>query len=199
MTKELGKGTGLGLATVYGTVKQSGGWIWVYSEPGQGTVFKVYLPQVSEVAEATGRREARPAAPRGTETILLVEDEDSIRELTSETLERNGYRVLIARDGLESLQIAEGYQGAIDLLVTDVVMPKMGGRELADRLTTLRPQIKPLFMSGYAEHRGADHGSPHLSSVCLQKPFSMNTLLHKMREVLEAMASISGDPSGRIT
>lgn len=198
-TKELGKGTGLGLASVYGIVKQSGGWIWVYSEPEQGTVFKVYLPQVSEVAETTEQREARPAPPRGTETILLVEDEDSIRELTSETLGRNGYTVLVAKDGLEALQIAERYQGTIDLLVTDVVMPKMGGRELADRLTDLRPQIKPLFMSGYAEHRGAAHAVLDRHAPCLQKPFSINTLLHKMREVLEAMASISGDTSGRST
>jgi PAS domain S-box-containing protein len=198
-TKELGKGTGLGLATVYGIVKQSGGWIWVYSEPGQGTVFKVYLPKVSEVAETARLGEAQPTPPRGTDTVLLVEDQDSIRELTGETLKRNGYRVLVAKDGLEALQIAERYQGTIDILVTDVVMPKMGGRELRDRLTGLRPQLKALFMSGYAEHRGAEHGTPDLSLICLPKPFSMNTLLHKMREVLEVTAGVSSGPSRHST
>jgi two-component system, cell cycle sensor histidine kinase and response regulator CckA len=186
-TKQVGAGTGLGLATVYGIVKQSGGWIWVYSEPGRGTRFKIYLPQAQEVAEKAGQREARPAPPRGDETILVIEDQDSIRELIREVLERNGYKVLAASNGREALQIAASHRGAIDLLVTDVVMPQMGGRESAKQLITLRPDLRVIFMSGYAEHRGAESGTAEVSSVCLQKPFSMNTLLHKIREVLEGI------------
>ena len=188
-TKEMGKGTGLGLSTVYGIVKQSGGWIWVYSEPGQGTTFKVYLPQLNEQAQV-GPREVQMAAPHGTETILLVEDQDSIRELAAESLARCGYTVLSASDGLEGLRMAERDSKKIHLLVTDLVMPKMGGRELADRLSVARPDMKTLFMSGYAEHRGSEHTNVALPSVSLQKPFSMNTLLHKVREVLLATVSV---------
>jgi two-component system, cell cycle sensor histidine kinase and response regulator CckA len=186
-TKAVGAGTGLGLATVYGIVKQSGGWIWVYSEPGRGSIFKIYLPQARAEAEKPAPREASPVAPGGDETILLAEDQGSIRELIVETLERNGYKVLAASNGLEALEIASSYAGAIDLLVTDVVMPEMGGREAAKRLAAARPNLKVIFMSGYAEHPGAMSGTSGISSVGLQKPFSMDTLLHKIREVLEAV------------
>jgi two-component system, cell cycle sensor histidine kinase and response regulator CckA len=184
-TKEIGKGTGLGLATVYGIVKQSSGWIWVYSEVGKGTTFKIYLPQVGERIQAPESSKARSLAPGGNETILVVEDQESIRELICEFLKSRGYTTLEATDGSEALQLAERYEAPIDLLVTDVVMPKMGGRELADRLSAARPLIKVLHMSGYAEHSAAEPGALEQSAVWLQKPFSLESLLHKVREVLD--------------
>jgi PAS domain S-box-containing protein len=187
-TKELGKGTGLGLAIVYGIVKQTGGWIWVYSERGQGTTFKVYLPQVKEVATRNERTESCSVPLSGAETVLLAEDQEGIRDLIHESLTSNGYKVLVANNGLEALQIAEGYKKAIDLLLTDVVMPKMGGYELAERLLRVRPETRTIFMSGYAERRDGERGIA-CSSFCVQKPFSMNMLLSKVREVLEPLAS----------
>lgn len=187
-TKELGKGTGLGLAIVYGIVKQTGGWIWVYSERGQGTTFKVYLPQVKEVATRNERTESCSVPLSGAETVLLAEDQEGIRDLIHESLTSNGYKVLVANNGLEALQIAEGYKNAIDLLITDVVMPKMGGYELAERLLRVRPETRTIFMSGYAERRDGESGIA-CSSFCVQKPFSMNMLLSKVREVLEPLAS----------
>ena len=184
-TKERGKGTGLGLAIMYGIVQQTGGWIWVYSEPGHGTIFKIYLPQVREVATRNERPESCPAPLRGTETVLLAEDQDSIRDLIRESLTNNGYKVLVANNGLEALQIAEGYKYPINLLITDVVISKMGGCELANQLLQLRPETRTIFMSGYAD---GQPGSIDLSSCCVQKPFSMNTLLTKVREVLEPLA-----------
>jgi two-component system, cell cycle sensor histidine kinase and response regulator CckA len=199
-TKQFGKGTGLGLAIVYGVVKQTGGWIWVYSELGQGTAFKVYLPQVNETATQAEQRDPRPELPRGTETVLLAEDQDSIRDLIRESLTSQGYKVLVAKDGLEALQIAERYKDAIDLLITDVVMPKIGGHELAKRLLPVRPETRTLFISGYLEHRNGEDSGPGLSSVCLQKPFSMHTLVHKVREALEAPRMPSGpqEPVGSL-
>jgi CheY-like chemotaxis protein len=193
-TKELGKGTGLGLATVYGIVKQSSGWIWVYSEVGKGTTFKIYLPQVDERVHSPESSKTRSLAPGGTETILVVEDQDSIRELTREFLKSSGYTMLEARDGSEALQLAERYESAIDLLVTDVVMPKMGGRELAHRLSTVRPVIKVLYMSGYAENSAAEPGILDQNPVWLHKPFSLDSLLHKVREVLDAGSAVSNLP-----
>ena len=193
-TKELGKGTGLGLATVYGVVKQSSGWIWVYSEVGKGTTFKIYLPQVDEQLQAPEPSKTRSQAPGGTETILVVEDQDSIRELTREFLKDSGYTILEARNGTEALQLAERYEGTIDLLVTDVVMPNMGGRELAHRLSVVRPLIKVLYMSGYAENSAAESGILDHTSVWLQKPFSLNTLLHKVREGLDAGSTVGNLP-----
>ena len=182
-TKEAAKGTGLGLATVYGIVKQSGGFIWVYSEPGSGTTFKIYLPRVDEAA-VTERR-AQPAdVLGGTETVLLVEDSDALRDIASRVLERRGYTVLEASDGEAALMLAARHPGAIDLLLTDVVMPEMNGRQLAERLTALRPGLKVLYMSGYAGDAVTRRGVLEQGMAYLQKPFTPDALARKVREVL---------------
>ena len=192
-TKAPGKGTGLGLAMVYGIVKQAGGFVYVYSEPGQGTAFKVYLPRVDEGTE--GGHEARagsalpaagvPAAdPPPSETLLLVEDEDAVRALTREVLGGAGYTILEAADGAEALLLCERHLGPIHLLLSDVVMPGMGGRELADRLSALRPGLKVLFLSGYADDAVVRHGVLASQVAFLQKPFSIESLTRKVREVL---------------
>jgi two-component system, cell cycle sensor histidine kinase and response regulator CckA len=184
-TKEKGKGTGLGLATVYGIVKQSGGYVWVYSEPGQGTSFKVYLPRIEEASSANGRDSkviAKPM-PRGSETILLVEDEKGVRELAREYLHTCGYNVVEAEDGHTALEIAGMHKGHIDLLMTDVVMPGISGRELAQRVKAQRPEIKVLYMSGYTDQSVVKHGILENDAVLLQKPFTMATLALKLREL----------------
>ncbi|HKW87315.1 MAG TPA: PAS domain S-box protein [Candidatus Acidoferrales bacterium] len=185
-TKEKGKGTGLGLATVYGIVKQSGGYIWVYSEVGKGTTFKVYLPHVNEIA-AAAQAKAEPKAPRhGTETILLVEDEKGVRELAREYLEQAGYTVLQAENAQQALKIAETHRGPIDLLFTDVVMGGMSGRHLATEMQKTRPAIKVLYMSGYTDEAIVNHGMLERDVSLLQKPFTLNSLALKVRETLEA-------------
>ncbi len=204
-TKAPGKGTGLGLATVYGVVKQSDGWIWVDSAPGRGTTFKIYLPRVEESSMVEDRAEnsaaqrsraqkqlsSKTAAslttrPKGTETVLVVEDQDGIRDIVRESLRRNGYTVLIAEDGNQALEMASAYPDPIHLLVTDLVMPNIGGRELAERLTPLRPQMKVLFMSGYSEHSTLNIEETALSATVLQKPFSLEALAQNVRRVLDA-------------
>ncbi len=150
-TKEQGKGTGLGLATVYGIVKQSGGYIWVYSEPGHGTTFKIYLPKVEAAAESPLYVEQCEELPRGSETILVVEDDASLREVTCEFLQSSGYIVISAGLPEEALRLAKCHNGPIDFLLTDVIMPGMNGRELATRLSELRPGMKVLYVSGYAD------------------------------------------------
>ena len=187
-TKPKDKGTGLGLATVYGIVKQSGGHIWVYSEPGIGTTFKLYLPRVKEKAVAA------PSPPRfeeqapATETVLVVEDEEGVRQLTRMFLEQRGYRVLEARNGAEALEIAAAHAGTIHLLVTDMIMPGMRGRELAEELCTLRPQLKVLYVSGYTDGSIVESGELEPGSAFLEKPFSSDSLARKVRQVLNGAA-----------
>ena len=183
-TKEQGKGTGLGLATVYGVVKQSGGFIWVYSELGKGTTFKIYLPRVDEAAAAATRASAPAQVLRGTETVLLTEDEQDVREVAREFLESAGYKVLQAPSGEAALNLAAEYHGAIDLLVTDMVMPGMSGQELARRMRGPRKDLRVLYMSGYSEH-AAEEAAKSEGSAVLAKPFSRSALLRTAREVLQ--------------
>jgi PAS domain S-box-containing protein len=185
-TKGPGKGTGLGLAMVYGFVKQSGGHIEVYSEAGHGTVFKIYLPRAEHSASGTRSADAIVEVPKGKETVLLVEDEAGVRNLSKFVLESNGYTVLEAGHGLEALAIAERHDGAIHLLVTDVVMPGMSGRQLANTLCQARPDTRVLFMSGYTDEAILRHGVIDASPAFLQKPFSPIGLARKVREVLDA-------------
>jgi two-component system cell cycle sensor histidine kinase/response regulator CckA len=185
-TKEKGKGTGLGLSTVYGIVKQSGGNIWVYSEPGQGTTFKIYFPRVEEEERVLNHRETTGPLLQGKETILLVEDEASVRSFAARVLHGHGYTLLEAVNGDEALRLAQEHAGEeIHLLLTDVVMPKMGGKELADRLKILWPDIRVLFTSGYTDNAIVQHGVLNPGIHFLQKPFSPEALARKVREVLE--------------
>jgi CheY-like chemotaxis protein len=184
-TKGPGKGTGLGLATVYGIVKQSNGSIGVYSEPARGTTFKIYLPRVEASPEVVAA-DAPPIEQGGSETILLVEDNEMVRTLTCEVLKARGYTVLEARHGADALDITQRYHGPIDLLVTDVVMPEMGGRELARRLGAERSRLKVLYMSGYAADAIVHQGVLDERVAFLPKPVMADTLGRKVREVLDA-------------
>ena len=186
-TKEAGKGTGLGLATVYGIVKQSGGYVWIYSEPGQGTTLKLYFPEVSSAAAfKTGEYKVMAnEQARGSETILLVEDEEAVRGLTSRILEKQGYRVIAAQHGREAMDIATKEAGHIDLVLTDIVMPGMNGRGLVERLAGIRPRIKSLYMSGYTDDDIVRRGFIEPSKSFLQKPFTSEALLQTVRKVLD--------------
>ncbi len=183
-TKEMGRGTGLGLSTVYGIVKQSGGNIWVYSEPGKGTTFKIYLPRVeAEVSEV--RREVEGEVPRGSETLLVIEDEETVRKLAVRLLKRQGYNVLEAPDGGKAFILCEKYRDPIHLILTDVVMPGMSGRELAERLKRIHPEARVLYMSGYTDNSIIHHGVLEEGIDFIQKPFTFENLLRKVREVLD--------------
>src|SRR5438094_6696617 len=182
-TKEAGKGTGLGLATVYGIVRQSSGFIWVYSEPGHGTSFKIYLPRVVDAVARAGA--PAPQVVGGSETVLVVEDVAAVRAVTRQMLERQGYCVLEAANGATALSLARQHQSAIHLLVTDVVMPEVSGRELADQLVQPRPDMKVLFMSGYTDDAVVRHGILQEGIAYLQKPFTPDTLARKVRAVLD--------------
>ncbi len=184
-TKGPGKGTGLGLSTVYGIVKQSGGLVGVYSEVGIGTTFKIYLPRTGEPVEAAKARSGVRMPPRGSETVLLVEDEDGVRGLTRHVLTNCGYAILEASDGEEALRVAAQHGGPIDILVTDVVMPGLGGREVSERLLATQPGLRVLFLSGYTDDAVVRHGVLHERVNFLQKPFSPMVLAHKVREVLD--------------
>jgi CheY-like chemotaxis protein len=185
-TKEKGKGTGLGLSTVYGIIQQSGGNIWVYSEPGVGTTFKIYLPMIEESTESLKPTSIPAKSTQGSETILLVEDEEMVRKLASTVLQKNGYTVLEASNGEEALRIAQGQNGnPIHLMVTDVVMPGMSGRQLADRLLSLRPEMKVLYMSGYTDNAIVHHGVLDPGIAYIQKPFAPDVLASKVRQILD--------------
>jgi two-component system cell cycle sensor histidine kinase/response regulator CckA len=184
-TKEQGKGTGLGLATVYGIVKQSGGYVQLNSEPDQGTTFRIYLPRLEDAAIAVDRSARPTASASGSETILLVEDEEGVRELARDILRATGYTVLEARNGNEALLISERHQGPLDLLLTDVVMPRMSGRELAERLGPLRPDLSVLYMSGYTDDAVIRHGVFGSGTAFLQKPFTPAALVQRVRESLD--------------
>ena len=185
-TKEQGKGTGLGLSTVHGIVNQSKGNIWVYSEPGHGTIFKIHLPRVEEELDSLQERDETDSLPRGTETVLLVEDESSVRDLANRLLKQQGYTVLEAANGEEALRLVRENMGErIHLLLTDVVMPQIGGRELVDKLKIFRPDLKVLYTSGYTDYAIVHHGVLDSGTHFLQKPFSLKTLSRKVREVLD--------------
>lgn len=184
-TKEPGKGTGLGLSTVYGIVKQSGGHIWAYSEPGQGATFKIYLPRAEALDEAEQEREEIFAPPSGTETVLIVEDEEVLRLLATKILTMHGYKVLEASNGEEALKISQKYSEPIHLLLTDVIMPQMSGPDLSARIAALRPEIRMLFMSGYTDRAIMHNSMLDKRAAYIQKPFTPSSLARKVREVLD--------------
>jgi two-component system cell cycle sensor histidine kinase/response regulator CckA len=183
-TKESGKGTGLGLATVYGVAKQSGGTVGVHSEPGKGSTFRIYLPQVEERIATSTPDLSVANIPIGTETVLVVENEEALLELTSDLLARGGYKVLSARDGIEAIETARSFDGPIHLVLTDIMMPKLNGPALARHMTDLRPGIRILFMTGHAEPDATLHGNIPPDSEWLQKPFHRDILLRKVRQTL---------------
>jgi PAS domain S-box-containing protein len=186
-TKEMGKGTGLGLSTVYGVVKQSGGHLWVYSEIGRGTTFKIYLPRVDSPSEELKRTPEETKLQTGNETVLLVEDEAIVRDMTREILQESGYQVLEAKHGQEALLIADQYPGVIHLMLSDVVMPGMSGRELAEQLASLRQDMRVLYMSGYTDDAIVHHGVLDDGMAFIEKPFTPSSLARKVRDTLNTV------------
>ncbi|MBT9438751.1 MAG: response regulator, partial [Desulfobacterales bacterium] len=185
-TKEVGKGTGMGLSTIYGIIKQNNGFVWVYSEPGQGATFKVYLPEVKKDADLEKKEQTHVDDLSGSETVLIVEDNDSLRNFAQKILHIYGYRTLNAENGEDALRVCKEHDGRIDLMITDVVMPKMGGREAAKRLQPLYPQMKVIYMSGYTDNAIVHHGVLEPGLNFLEKPFTPEGLARKVREVLDA-------------
>jgi CheY-like chemotaxis protein len=185
-TKEVGKGTGLGLATVYGVVKQSGGYVWVDSAIGKGASFQIFLPRVDETAVPSITKPALADDLKGTETILLVEDADALRKLARSFLTEHGFQVLAAPNGEAAIEVAKVHSGRVDLLLTDVVMPGMNGRCLADELLSKWPALKVVFISGYTDSFIAGHGVLEPGTHLLHKPFTEDALIRKVREVLDA-------------
>ncbi len=183
-TKEQGKGTGLGLATVYGIIKQSGGFIWVESEPGSGARFEIYLPRVTDRVEPASAQKEEITISQGLKTVLVAEDEEAVRELACEFLKSAGYNVLTASNGVEALAIAEGSKQHIHALLTDLVMPRMRGFELAKRLKTLQPQIKVIYASGYLDYQQTGNEFVE-EALFIQKPFTRTTLVARMAELLK--------------
>jgi two-component system, cell cycle sensor histidine kinase and response regulator CckA len=188
-TKEQGKGTGLGLSTCYGIVKQSGGYIGVHSEPGQGTVFKIYLPRVDDALETVRKRSVQTTAG-GNETILLVEDDERVRTAVSRMLDARGYRLLIARNGAEAIELARRHVGAIHLVVSDVIMPGLNGPETVERVRACSGTAKVLFMSGYTDHSVLASGALQSGVTFIQKPFAPETLARKVRELLDRRSDL---------
>jgi CheY-like chemotaxis protein len=184
-TKEAGRGSGLGLSTVFGVVKQSKGHISVGSDPGQGATIRIYLPSTTETPDVEEGVQAGPETLRGTETVLLVEDEQAVRRAVRDILQRNGYRVLMASNAGEALLISEQHTGFIHLMLTDVVMPRMSGPDLVERLAPWHPEMKVLYVSGYTDDAIAQHGVLDPGVALLQKPFSVESLLSKVRQVLD--------------
>jgi CheY-like chemotaxis protein len=184
-TKEKGKGTGLGLSTVYGIIKQSGGYIWVDSEAGRGTTFRIYLTQVTNATEETEKRPQVEATSSGNETILLVEDDGGVRDLAREILQNGGYRIVEASGGQEAAKLYKESQEPIHLILTDVVMPRMSGRDLVNQLQPLRPETKVLYMSGYAENSIVNQGTLEKGIHYIQKPFTLEGLVHMVRRTLD--------------
>jgi CheY-like chemotaxis protein len=182
-TKSEGKGTGLGLATVYGIVKQSGGFIWVYSEPQQGASFKIYLPRVDVAPEVVAPLSNE--SPRGTEVLLVVEDQESLREMIVEVLEEQGYRVLSAPDGASALALAAAHTGPLHLVLTDVVLPGLNGREIVEQLSALRPEIRAVYMSGYSDGTISDRGLLSDERALVEKPFTASALAQAVRKALD--------------
>src|SRR6267143_835104 len=195
-TKAEGKGTGLGLATVYGIVKQNGGYVFADSELGKGTTFKIYLPKVDQPVEAPSFQTAKTArAPAGSETLLVVEDERAFRELLHEGLRSRGYHVLVASNGVEALQVAERHSGPIRILITDVIMPQMSGPELAKSLRKVRRNTDVLYMSGYTDDRVSEMSGPGGELTLIQKPFYLDDLVRKIHEIVARKAT----PANRIS
>lgn len=184
-TKEKGKGTGLGLATVYGIVKQNNGYVWVYSEKGEGTTFKIFLPQISEEQETIEKHRFSTKQLEGTETILLVEDDEDVLKVAKDSLDRYGYNVLEATGVHEALRISKEYDDTIQLMLTDVVMPVMSGRDLADKMASLRPEMKIIYMSGYTDNAIVHHGILDNGATLIQKPFSPQSLALRVRQILD--------------
>jgi CheY-like chemotaxis protein len=189
-TKELGKGTGLGLSTCYGIIKQTGGSITVESEVGKGTTFRILLPQADEAAEVAVQQSVEHPPLSGSETILLVEDEDAVRNLASRALRKQGYTVMEAAHGGEALDIVQRLEVPVDLLVTDVVMPQVSGRELVEKLAVLSPETEVIYMTGYTDDAIIHHGVLDSGIELIQKPFKPRVLLEKVREVLDGKAAL---------